>query len=274
MELLLSLLKISLAGYFGLCLLLFFKQEGMIFLGAGLPSGALEELRRRFPGSELSLRAPDGTQLHGWYLATEGEGPAPLLIYFGGNAEDVSTMLVERQHFPGVSMLLVNYRGYGRSEGEPSQKALISDALFLYDRFSSRPEVDPKRILLMGRSLGSAVAIQLASGREVAGLILISPFESLRALGRELYPWLPTSLLLRHPFDSLSLAPEIRAPMLAIIAGQDSIIPPEQSRRLLRIWGGPARLVEIPGADHNDLGLQREFWRPIEEFVAEVKNIK
>ncbi|NLC71823.1 MAG: alpha/beta hydrolase [Desulfuromonadaceae bacterium] len=268
MEVILSMIKIGLAAFLGLSLFLYFRQDSMIFLGAGLSPGMLEELRRGFPGSEMRLRTSDGNGLHGWYLAANGAHPAPLLIYFGGNAEDVSGMLLEHGHFPGISLLLFNYRGYGLSEGRPSQKNLIGDALFLYDHFASRPEVDRERIILMGRSLGTCVAVELASRRKVERLVLISPFESLRSLARKLFPWFPVGPFLRHPFDAIDLAPAITAPLLAIIAERDRIVPPEHSRRLLAAWGGETRTVVIAGADHNDLGPQPEFWSAIQEFVA------
>ncbi len=268
MDFIFSVLRIGVLAFAGLCLLLYFKQDGMIFIGAKLASGELEELRRRFPGSELRLTTPDGTRLHGWYLRADSNEPAPLLIHFGGNAEDVSYMLLDREHFPGISLLLVNYRGYGLSEGRPGQKSLTGDALFLYDQFSTRPEVDPKRIILMGRSLGTGVAAHLASRRQVDRLVLISPYDSLRSLARGIYPWLPISVLLKHPFDSIKLAPDIQAPMLAVVAGRDGIIPPEHSRALVEAWGGEADLVEVKGADHNDLALRREFWEPIEKFTG------
>ncbi|MBN1140542.1 MAG: dienelactone hydrolase family protein [Deltaproteobacteria bacterium] len=269
MALLLSAIKIALAALLGFCLLLYFRQDAMIFLGAGLPAGMLEELRRAYPGSEITLTAPDGVRLHGWYRRAESPSPAPLLIYFGGNAEDVSGMLLEEARFPGISLLLVNYRGYGLSAGKPTQRSLTRDALFLYDHFATRPEVDSERIMAMGRSLGTCVAVELAAQRQVARLVLISPFESLRALAKELYPWFPVGPFLRHPFDIIERAPAIKAPLLAVIAGRDRIVPPAHSRRLVAAWGGKTEILELPGADHNEVGPQPEFWNTIAPFLAQ-----
>lgn len=272
MGIVLSLIKIALAVFLGLSLLLYFRQDGMIFLGARLPSAMLDELRRSFPESEMHLTAPDGTPLHGWYLPAHGSRPAPLLIYFGGNAEDVSSILLDHHHFSNISLLLFNYRGYGLSQGRPSQKNLIGDALFLYDYFAALPEVDRERIILMGRSLGTCVAVELAARRKVERLVLISPFASLRALARKHFPWFPVGPFLRHPFDIIDHAPGITAPLLAIIAAEDRIVPPEHSRRLLAAWGGETRALVIAGADHNDLGPQREFWSAIETFIDGARN--
>ncbi|MDX2480010.1 MAG: alpha/beta hydrolase [Desulfuromusa sp.] len=262
-----SILKIVLVIIIMFAAMLYFRQDGMIFLGAKLSSNSLKEFIKHFPRSEIRITAADGTELHGWYLQANGDGPTPLLIYFGGNAENIAHMLLEQNHFKGYSLLLMSYRGYGLSGGKPSQKALCGDALFLYDHFSSKPEIDASRILLMGRSLGSGVAVHLASNRIVERVILVSPFDSMMALAKEFYPWVPVSLLLKHPFDSLSLAPSIKVPLLTIIGSRDSIIAPQRSKVLVQAWGGKTQLVEIEGVDHNELGNQRQFWDVIEDFI-------
>ena len=272
MDFFLSLAKITAAAFAGFLLLLYLRQENMIFLGAKLPENLVDELRRSFPGSEISLNAPDGVRLHGWHLRSDSSSPAPLLIFFGGNAEDVSAMLLEHRRFRDMSLLLINYRGYGLSKGKPTQKALVEDATFLYDRFTALPEVDAGRILVMGRSLGTGVAVELAARRKVQRLILISPFESLRSLARHHYPWLPAGLLLRHPFDSIKHAPAMKTPVLTLIAGEDRIVPPRQSHDLMAAWSGETQIAEFPGADHNDLEMQPGFWPAIQDYLDDGRN--
>jgi len=268
MPIVLSILKITLVVIILFAAMLYFRQDSMIFLGAELSTNSLKELRSRFPHSEIHITAPDGTELHGWYLQANGDEPKPLLIYFGGNAENIAHMLFEQNHFKGYSLLLMSYRGYGLSGGKPSQKALCSDALFLYDSFSEKPEIDANRILLMGRSLGTGVTVNLASQRSVERLILISPYDSMTALAKEFYPWFPATLLLKHPFDSLTLAPSIKTPLLTIIGSHDDIIAPQRSKVLVQAWGGKTQLVEIKGVGHNELGDQRQFWDAIEDFIV------
>lgn len=269
MPIIISILKIGLVVIILFAAMLYFKQDSMIFLGAELSPNSLKELLNRFPHSELRITTPDGIELHGWYLQANGDEPKPLLIYFGGNAENIAPMLLEQNHFKGYSLLLMSYRGYGLSGGKPSQKTLCSDALFLYDSFSAKPEIDANRILLMGRSLGTGVAVNLASKRSAEGLVLISPYDSMTALAKEFYPWLPVSLLFKHPFDSLTLAPSIKSPLLTIIGSHDNIITPQRSQVLVQAWGGKTQLVEIEGVDHNELGNQQQFWDAIEDFVEE-----
>ncbi len=267
MPIILSILKIVLIIIILFIALLYFKQNGMIFIGAKLPANNLADIRKHYPHSEVTVTTSDGTKLHGWYLQAKGEEPAPLLIYFGGNAESVAYMLFEQDHFKGYSLLLMSYRGYGLSSGKPSQKNLCDDAIFLYDHFSTKPEIDTSQIILMGRSLGTGVAVHLASKRIVAQTILISPFDSMVALTNDFYPWLPASLLLKHPFDSITLAPTIKTPLLTIIGNHDNIVSPQRSKLLVQAWGGETQLVEIEGAAHNELGEQHQFWDAIEGFI-------
>jgi len=245
---------------------LYLVQDGMLFLPQPGPTRP-PQVRDGRAIEPLAFTAGDGVTVRGWFVRA-AHSPAPLVIFYGGNAEEVSWQVSEP--WPSDwSLALVNYRGYGQSEGKPSEQALFADAQLVFDALAARADVDRTRIVLVGRSLGSGVATYLASRREVAGLVLISPYDSMTALGQRHYPFLPVRLLLKHPFDSLALAPAISAPLLAIVGERDGIIPPEHSRRLFDAWGGPKRWISIPGAGHNDLGAQREFWAPISQFLAE-----
>src|SRR5262249_19315765 len=157
-------------------------------------------------------------------------------LYFGGNAEEVSWLVETAPPLGAWALLLVNYRGYGRSEGRPGERALFADALLLHDWARGRPEVDRSRIAAMGRSLGPGVAVHLAAERALAGVVLVSPFDSLTAVAQRHYPWLPVRWLLRHPFDSLARAPSIQTPLLCLTAGRDTIVPPAHSARLCAAW--------------------------------------
>jgi hypothetical protein len=245
---------------------LYLAQDGMLFLPQPGPARP-PQARAGRAVEPLEFTAADGVRVRGW-LVRPARTLSPLVIYYGGNAEEVSWQA--SQPWPDDwSLALVNYRGYGQSEGKPSEQALFADAELVFDALVARADVDRARIVLVGRSLGSGVATYVAARREVAGLVLISPYDSVTALAQRHYPFLPVGLLLKHPFDSLNRAPGIAAPLLAIVGERDGIIPPEHSLRLYEAWGGPKRWTSIPGAGHNDLGAQREFWGPIAEFLAE-----
>ena len=266
MRMVLELLGIGAAAVVVLCAFLYFHQERMLFYPTAPPAsvaspanGAVETLR---------LVTPQGLGLTGWFV-TSGARSAPLVLYFGGNAEDVSGVIGVADRFAGASLLLLNYRGYGGSDGVPGESALFEDALFAFDYAARRGDVDPRRIVAIGRSLGSGVAVYLAANRPVAGVVLVSPYDSVRALAQAAYPWLPVRLLLKHPFDSLARAPTLRAPLLCLVAERDGVIPPAHSRRLFDAWGSvQKRWVELRGADHDSVDADPRYWEEIALMLA------
>src|SRR5688500_17009018 len=244
------------AGGAGLALLgIFLLQEQLIFHPRPGPAAV--------PGADsIFIEGADGTRLHAWHVkAAPG---APLVLYFGGNAEEVSWVAAEaRRRTPQIAWLLVDYRGYGSSEGAPSEKALVADALAWYEQAAK----SSKSIYLFGRSLGSGVAVQLAAARPVDGVILVAPYDSMVALGRHHYPFLPVSWMLKHRFDSVQRAPQISAPLLCLVAERDEIIPLVHSKRLYEAWKGPKRWVELLGAGHNSTDGAPQFWSAIRSFL-------
>jgi len=260
--LLASLAQIAAAVAIGVPLLMYLVQDKLVFMPQPLAEVRRQEIEKRFSGVEsLFVAAEDGTKLHAWHVKGE-----PLLIYFGGNAEEVSWMLEEGpRRLPGAGWLLVDYRGYGASGGAPSEKALVGDAISWFDK--SVKDFGARRIFVFGRSLGSGVAVQLAAARPVAGVIAIAPYDSLAAVGQRHYPLLPVKLLLRHRFDSLAAAPQAKAPLLCLVAERDEVIPVAHSRRLYEAWGGDKRWVELRGAGHNSTDDAPAFWDSIRAFA-------
>jgi pimeloyl-ACP methyl ester carboxylesterase len=247
----------------GLPLLMYLAQDSLIFHPQRLAETQRLAVAKRPFVESIFMDAADGTRLHAWHARGESRGER-LIMYFGGNAEEVSWMLDEAaRRTPGTGWLLVDYRGYGASGGSPSEKALVEDALRWYDRMSSQYE----KIYTFGRSLGSGVAVQLAAERPIAGVILVAPFDSLVELGKRYYPFLPVSWMLRHRFDSVALAPKIAAPLLCIVATADEIIPAEHSKRLYDAWGGEKRWVALEGAGHNSTDNAANYWTSIAAFL-------
>ena len=265
---LLPLLLIAAAAYVGVCALLYLLQDRLIFYPQPLPD-SLRRMVEALPDTiELEVHAPDGTRLHGWLRHQSAAPDRGLVIYFGGNAEEVSGHILDAAELAPWSVAAFNYRGYGRSEGDPSEAALVSDALVIYDLLAARSDIDEERIVVLGRSLGSGVAVPLAAHRPVRGLILVSPFDSLRSIARKTYPFVPVEPLLRHRFDSIALAPRISVPMLVLAGERDQIIPPAHSRRLADEWGGAHRFELLPGAGHNDIHAAPRYWPAMREFLA------
>lgn len=266
-----SLLRILAGVVSGLMVVVYpifyFNQDQMIFRGASANEEKLQ-WARTLPGvRELRLPMADGVELHGWLLPVEGDPSAPLVIYFGGNSQDVTGMLKARDDLPGIALLTLNYRGYGLSGGKPSQDLLFADAAAIYDWAERESGLTPRHRYVWGRSLGSGVAVRLASQRAVDGVILTTPFDSLRAVAQKLYPWIPIGLLLRHPFDSLALAPSIKTPMLALAGTEDQLVPATLAENLVAHWGGPRRIGIFPGAGHNDIESAEGYWEAVRSFL-------
>lgn len=190
---------------------------------------------------------------------------APAILYFGGNAEDVSGTLPQLARlFPDHALYLMHYRGYGQSTGEPSEAALHADARALYDNVRR----DHTVIKLIGRSLGSGVAARLASEQPVTRVALVTPYDSIENVAVERFPWLPVRWLIRDRFDSAAVAPRITAPTALIAAEHDTLIRPERTARLATFFkAGVARPVMVPGADHNDIGARPEYERALVEAL-------
>jgi hypothetical protein len=239
-----------------------FAQDRLIFFPQPLSPGLAMPADVR----PLEIVAPDGVRLRGW-VRQASRSPAPTILYFGGNAEEVSWTLLEPRWPSGMNLVAVNYRGYGASEGEPGERTLVADALAIHDAMVVRPEVDRSRVFVVGRSLGTGVALQLAAARPVARVALASPYDSLVAIGRTHYPLLPVGWLLRHRFDVLPLASTMRVPMLTLVAASDAIIPVERSRALFDAWAGPKSWYVVPGTDHNSLSVPDAFWDAIDAFL-------
>jgi uncharacterized protein len=243
----------------GFPLLMYLAQDSLIFFPQPRAEARRAQIASQRPVESLFIDAADGTRLHAWHVRGE-----PLVMYFGGNAEEVSWMLDDAvRRAPGTGWLFVDYRGYGSSGGSPSEKALVADALRWYDQMSSQH----KNVYLFGRSLGSGVAVQLAAQRPVLGVILVAPFDSLVEVGKRHYPFLPVNWMLKHRFDSVALAPAIKAPVLCIVASHDEIIPAQHAKRLYEAWGGEKRWVELEGAGHNSTDNAANYWTSIAAFL-------
>lgn len=216
---------------------------------------------------DVSFAARDGTRLVGVLAMPPVERP-PLVIYFGGNAEEVTSYAPQAALNYGMrAVLFVNYRGYGASGGRPGEAALVSDGVELFDWALKRNDIDATRIALHGRSLGSGVAVQVAAVRPAKCVILTTPFDSALDVARSMYWWLPVSVLLRHPFDSAARAPKLSIPALILTGTADTVIPNKHSERLASLWGGPVERVSFEGFGHNDLDVNPRYSSSIRDFL-------
>lgn len=225
-------------------------QRSIIYVG----DPSTPDLRAMGAGwEEVTLETSDGLALAAWYRAPEPG--RPLLVVFNGNAGNRGgrAELGRRFAAAGLGVLLTDYRGYGGNPGSPTEEGLARDARAAAAFASAR--VSPEAVVYFGESLGAAVGIELATELSPAALILRSPFSSLVAVGRDHFPFLPVSLLLKDRYPSDERMGLIRVPTLVIAGDADSTVPLEQSRAIYEAAPEPKRLVVIEGADHNDGAL-------------------
>lgn len=242
-------------AYLVLCAWVFVTQRSQIYF----PTPASDHA-----GAQVLWLESQGERLKLWVLPRPG---TRALLYFGGNAEDVAANLdLFAAALPEHSLYLLNYRGYGGSSGRPAEPGLVADALAAFDHVQQRhPD-----IAVVGRSLGSGVAVQLASERPVSRLVLVTAYDSLVNVAKEHFRWLPVGLLLRDRYDSARRAPRVTAPVLIVIAGEDEIIPERRSRALAGAFGaGRARIVVVPGVGHNTLDLSPRYLGSVRAFLAD-----
>ena len=200
---------------------------------------------------ELSLRSADGVRLRGWWLRGRGER---VLVVFPGNGGNVSYFLEDAKQLItvfGLDVVLVDYRGYGQSEGSPSEAGLYADGRAVYQAALDRGFA-PEQVVLLGRSLGSAVALDVAVHVPTAGVVLETPFLSVPAVARVHYPLLPP-FLIRTRYDNAAKIGRLRGPILIVQAERDEVVPPTQARQLFDLAPEPKQFYVVRGARHNDL---------------------
>jgi uncharacterized protein len=241
-------------------------QTSLIFpVHAVPPAGPLPAGAER-----LSLKSGDGHELSGIHVtADDASNGRTLLLGFGGNAwngQDVAMYLHEL--FPDCDVVTFHYRGYSPSTGSPSAEALTADAPLVYDAAVAR--VKPRRVIAVGFSIGSGVAARLAAVRKLDGLILVTPFDSLRAVAQSMYPWLPIGPFFEHEFDAAGALQESQAPVAIIAAERDEIVPAQRTEALRQRT--PKLIFDrtIGNAGHNDIYARSDFQAAMREALDAV----
>jgi uncharacterized protein len=232
-------------AYAGLCLLLFAKQRSFIYFPP--PSSPAD------PATALMLEA-DGVSIH---VAVHARQAQDAVLYFGGNAEDVDASLPElAAAFPGRALYLMHYRGYGASGGKPSERALVGDAQMLFDHMRG----SHRNITVVGRSLGSGIAVQVAARHPVERLVLVTPYDSVAEIAARQFPYVPVHWLLRDKYESWRHAPRVNAATTLIMAEHDEIIPRASTEALAAHFKpGVAALKVVKNAGHNTIGLHGDY---------------
>ena len=237
---------VTLAMYVVLVVWIFFSQRSLIYF---------PQPRSNSADMVMSLPSADGSVLVSMRPAS---GP-DAVVYFGGNAEDVSLDLPDfSKVFPDSAIYLLHYPGYGGSAGHATEKGIVAAAFELFDSVHAQHP----HVIVIGRSLGTGVAVHVASQRQVTRLVLVTPYDSLVDVAEEHYPFLPNRLLMLDKYDSWKYAPQVTAPTKIIVAGNDEVIPRTSSERLrTRFRSGLVSYVVVPGTGHNSISDSPDYLR-------------
>ncbi len=240
---------LAIAGYVFLCLLVFLLQNRLVFM----PSTEMlfESAQLPIPADDMYIPVGTAERIHAWYFPASDS--APVVLFCHGNAGNISYRMEHVELFRklGWSTLLFDYRGYGKSEGSPSETKVYEDARAAYEWLVEVKKIDPKRIIVFGESIGGAVALHTATEVPVGGLVLESTLTSARDMGRLMFRYLPVGLLLRVNFDNVGRIGKLGVPVLVTHSPVDEIVPYEMGRTLFALAPEPKLFVELSGG-HND----------------------
>jgi len=227
------------------------------------------------PFEDVTFTTSDGLQLHGWFFpcATNSTRPQEVVLYCHGNAGNISHRLGACGALleTGVNLLLFDYRGYGRSEGRPSEEGTYLDAQAAY-RWLRQQGFDPRHILAFGESLGGAIAVELALRERLCGIVLQSSFTSIPDVGAELFPWLPVRWLATILYDSRAKLGKVKVPVMVMHSRSDRLVRFRHAEANFAAANEPKLLCELAG-DHNDsLSDRKKFVDGVEKFLALIES--
>lgn len=258
--------KTLVASFAVIFILLYFLQNKLLFY----PSRNLEAPPKvQVPAVDrVEFNAPDGVKLVSWWLPPKPGRPT--VLFFQGNAGNIgdrSDRLLDCQD-QGWGLLLLGYRGYGSSAGSPDEDGINRDARTALEWLRKRPEVEPKKIVYYGESLGCAFALELAVAEPPACLVLEAPFRSLKAIAAVHYPWLPTSILVRGSMDNIGNAPKLKCPLFVAHGTRDEVVPFAQGKSVFDAAPQPKTFYELK-SKHNDISEfgGKEYRAAVAEFI-------
>jgi len=254
-------------AYAGICAVMFFMQERLVFPRHLANKNVPDRMTTQYL-DEMTLDVEDGVTLHGYYSPNRGDG-APLILAFSGNADSAAEVARNLEwQFPEHRVAVFDYRGYGKSTGEPSQNALYADALKIYDTLKA--QFNPSYILLVGYSLGSGMATYLSAHRDVAGMVLVTPYDSLARVAQRAYPFLPVMALMKHRFPSYKHMTGNPTPTYIFVAGDDQLTRPERGRALRDVTRNLVGYHELEGVGHNDIRLSAIYEDMFQKAVLDL----
>lgn len=277
-KLLIVTLAVAAIAYGGACLFLFTSQNRFIFFPSPHIETTPEDFQLAYEEIWLPIRNHKGQldRLHGWWIPAPSS-TADTVLYLHGNGLNMGANVehAHRLHRLGLSVFLIDYRGYGRSTGDfPTEAQVYQDAQTAWDYLVQQRGIDPRQIFVYGHSLGGAIAIELGlRNPEAAGLIVEASFTSARAMVdyQGGYWMFPVNLLLHQRFDSIAKVPKLQMPLLLIHGTADRAVPPDMSQKLFAVAREPKQLYIVPNADHNNAAALggAEYLQTVRRFLQQ-----
>ncbi|MEN8206156.1 MAG: alpha/beta hydrolase [Pseudomonadota bacterium] len=263
------LLLVVFITWCGIAVYLYFSQSRLLYY-PDMPSRALEASPADIglAYETVLLTAGDDTRLHAWFVPSDAARGT--LLFNHGNAGNIAHRLdsISLFHSLGLNVLIFDYRGYGESEGKPSEKGTYLDVKAAWDYLLKERMISAEEIVIFGRSLGAAIAVDLASQHPSAGVILESAFTSVPDMAASLYPWLPVRLLSRYRYNSLKRIEGIRSPLLVVHSRDDEIIPYEHGKKLFAQANKPKQFLELNGGHNNGYQVSRKLYeQTMQQFL-------
>lgn len=280
LNLLLIFLIVAAIAYFGFCLFLFVQQTRLIFFPSKEITKTPKVLHLPYEDVWLPVKLPSRKVelIHGWWIKAKQSPNSKVLLYLHGNGLNISANIAHASRFQqlGFSVLMIDYRGYGLSEGSfPSEAQVYQDTITAWNYLVQQRQIPPSRIFIYGHSLGGAIAIDLAVKRpEAAGLIVESSFTSISEIVayRKLFSMFPVNLILTQRFESIKKLHRLKMPVLFIHGTEDTTVPYFMSQQLYAAAPEPKKLILVPGAEHNDLAdvAGAKYLQWIDTFAQQV----
>ena len=240
----------------------------LLYFPTPVGQSRLEYLRTNFDRvKEIIIPIEENGQLHGWLIQKDMEN-LPVIFYFGGNAEEVSLNMEDFVQNLNANVIMVNYRGFGKSHGSPTEAALKSDSLAIYDAMVKKYGITPDNAIAWGRSIGSSMAGFLALERGLARLILTCPFDSIESVAASYYPGWLVGMVLKDTHRTIDFSSRITASTLVLAAKADEVIPPKNTMNLYESLTCPKELVYIDGAGHNTISGFDAYYGAVNQFLA------
>jgi fermentation-respiration switch protein FrsA (DUF1100 family) len=264
----------AILSYLGVVIVLQFLENRLLFHPVRAAQEWLPPPNARV--QDVDLFTVSGTRIHGWWCPVKNWHPGQeAMLYCHGNAGNLSyrsQAIALWQQALGISLLVFDYPGYGRSDGTPTEAGCYASADAAYDWLTRTMKVPPDRILIYGGSLGGAVAVDLASRQPHRALILAKTFTSIPEAAQSVYPWLPARWLVRNRFDNLAKIAQCTRPIFIAHGTSDRLVPLAHGKRLFEAAREPKHFLAMPGLDHND-GLSPEFFAALRSFLEEVSPV-